>query len=89
VEWAKAADNYVEVKANGVTHLARMTLAALETQLRLAGIDAVRVHRSYVVNRAWISEIIPSGDGDFRIRMSDGSELRGSRRYRENLASMN
>jgi hypothetical protein len=88
VEWARAADNYVEVKTNDRTHLARMTLAALETQLRLAGIDAARVHRSYVVNRAKIAEIIPSGDGDFRVRMSDGTELRGSRRYRAGLAQM-
>ena len=64
-----------------------MTLAALETQLRLAGVDAARVHRSYVVNQARISEIIPSGDGDFRVRISDGTELRGSRRYRGSLAS--
>jgi DNA-binding LytR/AlgR family response regulator len=85
VEWARAADNYVEVKANNASHLARITLAALEAQLRLAGVDAARVPRSYVVNQARISEIIPSGDGDFRIRMSDGSELRGSRRYRDNL----
>ena len=50
--------------------------------------DAARVHRSHVFNQAKIAEIIPSGEGDFRIKISDGAEIRGSPRYRNNLASM-
>lgn len=85
MEWARAAGNYVEIRANGVTHLARISLTALERQLAEARVDAARVHRSWIVNRAKVSEIAPSGDGDFRIRTADGSELRGSRRYRHLL----
>jgi hypothetical protein len=85
IEWAQAAANYSEIRANGRTHLARISLAALEEQLSAAGIDAVRIHRSYLVNRAKVTEIAPSRDGDFRVRTADGSELRGSRRYRGNL----
>ena len=84
-EWAQAAANYSEIRANGRTHLARISLAALEEQLSAAGIDAVRIHRSHLVNRAKVTEIAPSRDGDFRVRTADGSELRGSRRYRSNL----
>ena len=50
-----------------------------------AGIDAVRIHRSFLVNRAKVTEIAPSRDGDFKVRTTDGSELRGSRRFRANL----
>lgn len=84
-EWAQAAANYSEIRANGRTHLVRISLAALEEQLSAAGIDAVRIHRSHLVNRAKVTEIAPSRDGDFRVRTADGSELRGSRRYRSNL----
>lgn len=82
LDWAEAAGNYVEIRAAGRTHLARLSLAALEQQLIDAGVDVARIHRSYIVNRAKVLEIAPAGDGDFKIRMSDGAELRGSRRFR-------
>ena len=87
LDWAEAAGNYVEVRANGRTHLARISLSALAEQLGEAGVDIARVHRSRIVNRAKVSEIVPSGDGDFRLKMLDGSELRGSRRYRQAMDS--
>lgn len=82
VEWARAAANYVEVRAGGRTHLARTTLAALETQLAAAGAPMVRIHRSYLVNRTNVVEIRPTGDGDYRVTMRDGAEFPGSRRTR-------
>lgn len=85
LDWASAAGNYVEIRANGVTHLVRIGLAALEQQLAEAKVPAVRVHRSRLVNRDKVREIIPTGDGDFRLRLADGAELRGSRRYRQAL----
>jgi DNA-binding LytR/AlgR family response regulator len=87
LEWAQAAANYVDIRANGITHLARISLTALEQQLSEAGVDVVRVHRSRIVNRAKVVEIAPSRDGDFRIKTIDGSELSGSRRYRRLLSS--
>jgi hypothetical protein len=87
LDWASAAGNYVEIRANGATHLARISLAALEQLLSDAGVDVARVHRSHLVNRAKVREIAPVRDGDFRIRMADGSELRGSRRYRTALSA--
>ncbi len=86
LDWASAAGNYVEIRANGATHLARISLSALEQLLSDAGVDVARVHRSHLVNRAKVREIAPVRDGDFTIRMADGSELRGSRRYRRELA---
>src|SRR3546814_17976259 len=57
----------------------------LGQQLAEAGVDVVQVHRSYVVNRDKVAEVAPLRDGDFRIRMADGSDLRGSRRFRHLL----
>ena len=67
--------------------LARLTLAELERQLRDAGVDVVRVHRSWLVNRASIAEIAPTGEGDVTITLRDGDTAPGSRRYREPLAA--
>lgn len=85
VEWAQAAGNYVELRAAGQTHLPRITLVELERLLRNEGIDIVRVHKSYIVNRSKVAALTPSGEGDIRIRLMDGSEIRGSRRYRDRL----
>lgn len=82
---AKAAGNYVEARFGARDILARMTLTELEGLLTEAGVDAVRTHRSFLVNRAAISETVPTGEGDVRIVLSDGSEVPGSRRYREGL----
>ncbi|WP_423069309.1 LytTR family DNA-binding domain-containing protein [Devosia sp. CN2-171] len=86
LDWAEAAGNYVEIRAAGRTHLARLSLTALEQQLADAGVDVARIHRSYLVNRLKVEQVEPAGDGDFRIRMTDGTELRGSRRFRAALA---
>ncbi|EKF17488.1 LytTR family DNA-binding domain-containing protein [Nitratireductor pacificus] len=85
VDWAKAAGNYVELHAAGRTYLPRTGLTALEDLLRDAGIDVVRVHRSHIINRSRVHEIAPTGDGDLSIKLIDGSEIRGSRRYRDRL----
>ncbi len=85
VRWVKSASNYVEVAANGKTHLARATLSTVENQLNDAGVSAVRVHRSYVINTDHIQAIQPTGEGDVKIEMSDGVIIPGSRRYRDRL----
>lgn len=83
--YAQAAGNYVEARFANREHLARITLTELETLLKAAGIDAVRCHRSVLVNRARIAEIVPTGEGGVTIRLDEGSALPGSRRYRAGL----
>ena len=82
---AKAAGNYVEVRLAGGEHLARLTLADLQKQLSEAGVDAVRVHRSWLVNRDRVREITPTGEGDVAITLDTGETIPGSRRYRSEL----
>lgn len=85
LDWAEAAGNYVEIHAEGGTQLVRIGLAALEQQLAEAGVPVVRVHRSRLVNRRKVRQVVPTGDGDVLIGMADGTELRGSRRFRSAL----
>lgn len=83
--WGSSAGNYVEVLAGGRRFLARITLKALEQQLADAGISVARIHRSTIINARRMSEVIPGQDGDFRVRLDDGTLLKGSRRFRAGL----
>ncbi|WOI53513.1 LytTR family DNA-binding domain-containing protein [Parvularcula sp. LCG005] len=85
VRYVKAAGNYVEVHAAGAPVLARTTLNAIEQTLRDAGVGAVRLHRSYVVNRALIRRTVPNGEGDLQVELDCGAVIPCSRRYREQL----
>jgi hypothetical protein len=84
---AHAAGNYVEARTTTGQHLARITLAALQRQLAEAGVNAARVHRSWLVNRDRIAEAVPNGSGDLTLRMTDGGEVPASRRFRGAIGS--
>lgn len=83
----EAAGNYVEFHRLGTDKalLVRGTLNQFEAQLKPHGF--VRVHRSRLINRNRIAGFEGTPSGDLRIRMTDGREIFGSRRYRENLES--
>ncbi len=82
---AKSAGNYAEVTSLSGTQLARITLTELEATLQAHGCDAVRVHRSTIVNRAAIMETTPIAGGDLMVKLRGGDSLRASRRYKEAL----
>jgi hypothetical protein len=83
--WVESASNYVEIHTEQGMHLARMTLSSLETLLSEAGDNHLRVHRSYLVKRNALREIIPSGEGGASITLTDGTKLPVGRKYRPNL----
>lgn len=84
---ASAAGNYAEVATANGSHLARTTLAELERLLREAGADPVRIHRSHLVARKAVREIIPTGDGDAEAVLETGARLPVSRRNRPRLSA--
>lgn len=81
--YVQAAGNYVEVVTAERTHLVRETLAAMERRLADAGF--VRVHRSRLVNPAAVRAVDATPSGDLLIRLTDGREIAGSRRFRDRL----
>jgi hypothetical protein len=85
VIWAQAASNYVDIHTEGKTHLARMTLSQLMALLSESGHTHIRIHRSYVVKRDAVREIIPTGEGDAKLLLTNGDEIPASRRYRNAL----
>jgi two-component system LytT family response regulator len=80
VDWLGAADNYVALHSGPREYLIRDTIAGVEK--RLDPQQFVRVHRSTIVRIDRIAELVPDLHGDFRIRLTDGSELAMSRTFR-------
>lgn len=83
VAWIEAAGNYVELHRGATPILHRAPLSAMERRLQRAGF--VRIHRSRLVRRAAIAEVESKPSGDYVVRLQDGRELAGSRRYRKPL----
>ena len=78
IDWVAAAGNYVEIGWRARTLLHRATLSAVADRL---GDAFVRVHRGRLVRRAAIRRVTTDRSGDFTIELTDGTEVRGSRRY--------
>lgn len=83
---SSAGDSVEFTLRDGMTHLIHGTLASTET--RLKPLNFVRVHRTRLVNMAWIKELEPGADGDFTVVLRNGQTVAGSRRYRHALASL-
>ena len=83
VVWVEAAGNYVELHRGGEGLLHRASLSEMERRLQAAGF--VRIHRSRLVQRQAVAAVESKPTGDFTVRLRDGRELAGSRRYRHPL----
>lgn len=86
VDSLEASGNYVELRCGKQTYLVRDTLNDVERKLdpqRFA-----RVHRSTIVNLDRVQELQPWSHGDFVVVLKDGTKLRLSRRYRQNLKTI-
>lgn len=83
--YIKSDGNYVDLKLKGNNnHLIRGSLSDVEE--KLDSTQFFRVHRSYIVNAECIEYIEPvKRGGDFNVRLSDGDEIRMSRRYKDIL----
>ncbi|MBU1377178.1 MAG: LytTR family transcriptional regulator [Alphaproteobacteria bacterium] len=83
VAWIEAAGNYVELHRGQTPILHRAPLSQMERQLQGAGF--IRIHRSRLVRRDAIAQVESKPSGDYLVRLTDGRELAGSRRYRRPL----
>lgn len=84
VDWIEAADYYVQLHTGKKTHLIRETLNRLETQLDPA--KFLRIHRSTIVNSTRIKELKRHFQSEFIVILQDGTNLKMSRSYRDNLS---
>jgi two-component system LytT family response regulator len=79
IEWVEAAGDYVVLHAADKQHMIRETMSGMER--KLDGAKFLRIHRSTIVNVAYIRELKPYFHGDYIVYLQDGTELKLSRRY--------
>jgi len=83
VSWIEAQGNYVALHTESGEHLVRQSLSSLERQLNPNGF--VRIHRSVIVATKCIESLLSLGAGDAKLLLTNGTELRLSRAYRNRL----
>jgi two-component system LytT family response regulator len=83
VDWFEAADNYVRVHARGRIWLIRHTIKGLAARLDPRGF--ARIHRAVIVNLARVTQLSPTGNGEYRVTLTSGVGLTLSRSLKEDF----
>ncbi len=80
IDWIEAADYYARLHVGSKTHMLRRSMSELERDLDSGTFS--RIHRSTIVNLHRVRSLDLTGDGDYEVRLADGTRLGLSRRYR-------
>jgi two-component system LytT family response regulator len=83
IDWIEAADYYACLHAGSRTHLIRRSMSDLERDLDPKMF--CRTHRSSIVNIARVRELRLDSNGEYEVALNDGTKLKLSRSYREQL----
>jgi DNA-binding LytR/AlgR family response regulator len=83
IDYLTAAANYVHIHAAGQVSRIRSTINTIEQRLDPQKFG--RIHRCIIVNFERVKECRPLQRGDYLITLNDGSQLKMSRRHREQL----
>jgi two-component system LytT family response regulator len=83
IDWIEAAGNYVKLHVGSQTHLLRQTMTSLER--RLNPDCFLRIHRSTIVNLDRVKDLNAMFNGEYEVRLDDGTKLTLSRGYRQAL----
>jgi two-component system LytT family response regulator len=86
IDWAEAEDDYVRLHVGKSSHLIRKTLSAFEAELDPK--QFIRIHRSHIINAARMRELRPQGQGEYSVVLSDGTELKLSKSYKDRIAPL-
>ena len=83
IVWIEAAGNYVQIHTAKKTHLVRHTVKAM--QAKLDPQRFIRVRPSAIVCRDHVEAFNARHGGDYVVVMTDGTEIRSSRSFREQV----
>jgi two-component system LytT family response regulator len=86
IDWVEAAGDYVTLHVGKKSWLLRETIAEMDRKLQSKGFT--RIHRSAIVNTERIGEMHPLDNGEYRLLLRDGTELKLSRSYRHQLQGL-
>ncbi|MCB0277978.1 MAG: response regulator transcription factor [Calditrichaeota bacterium] len=86
VIYFEAYGNYLRVHLENENHLHRQTMNELESQLDPKRF--VRIHRSLMVNRAFIKQIKYVKNNEYHVLLINGQELKSGRHYRDQVEKL-
>ena len=86
IVWIESAGNYVHLHTKDQKHLVRQTMKNLQN--RLDPDVFARVHRTAIVNLAYVKEICDGDYGDAEITLKTGGRVPISRTHRKNLKDL-
>lgn len=88
IMWVGGAGNYVELHLIDEDRpiLYRETLTEMAN--KLADFGFVRIHRSIIVKKHFISELKPTENGDYLVTLKNGTPLNFSRRYKQTMSEI-
>ena len=86
VSIVEAEGNYVLLQQRSGSHLLRESISVVAEKLAPYGF--VRIHRSVLVNTAFVEEIQPWNTGEYILRIRGGKEYTVTRTYKKNLKSL-
>lgn len=82
----QAQGNYVLLQRESGAYLLRESISVLAEKLEPYGF--IRIHRSILVNRAFVEEIAPYATGEYGLRLKSGKEYTVTRTYKKNLKEL-
>ncbi len=85
IEWIEAERDYVRLHMGKHSHLMRNTMNAISKSLSPS--QFVRVHRSAIINIAFVLQLRLSPTGAHVLRLKNGTEVPVGRNYRKAVAS--
>jgi DNA-binding LytR/AlgR family response regulator len=81
-----AEGNYVLLQQESISYLLREPISVVAEKLEPFGF--IRIHRSVLVNTAFVVEIEPNPKGEYALRVRGGKEYTVTRTYKRNLKSL-
>lgn len=82
----QAEGNYVLLQQESGSYLLRESISTIAEKLKAYGF--VRIHRSVLVNAAFVRELRPCSTGEYELRLKDGKEFTVTRTYKKNLRAL-
>ncbi|MGA9995795.1 MAG: LytTR family DNA-binding domain-containing protein [Pyrinomonadaceae bacterium] len=86
IDWIEAEGKYVRLHVGRESYLLREAISSLEAQLDPR--TFLRIHRSSIVNIDRVRELQPWFHNEYRVILSDGTQLMLSRSCRKKLAEL-
>jgi two-component system LytT family response regulator len=83
---AKAEGNYVLLQQRSGSNLLREQISSLEERLQPFGF--VRIHRSILINSAYVESMELTEYGEYLLRLRGGAKFSVTRTYKKNLKSL-